>query len=73
MSKLYGASCGAKIAIRMNASETAVPLTSMKRWMPCEFLYGAAIRLRIPPRLRGGSTTGALSDEPVTVVVAVMG
>jgi hypothetical protein len=34
-------------------------------------LYGAAILLKMLPR-RGGSATGALSCEPVTVVVAVM-
>ena len=49
-----------------------VPLTSMKRWTPCDCLYGAAILLKMLPRLRGGSTTGALSGEPVTVVVAVI-
>ena len=72
MSKLYGAISGAKIAIRMNSSDTAVPLTSMKRWMPCDCRYGAAMRLSRLPRLRGGPATGGLSEAPVTVVVAVI-
>src|SRR5262245_57804711 len=44
----------------------------MKRWIPCELRYGAAILVKMLPRRRGGTATGALSDEPVTVVVAVI-
>ena len=44
----------------------------MKRWMPCDCLNGAAIRLRMFARRRGGPTIGALSAEPVTEVVAVI-
>ena len=73
MSNPYGASNGAKIAIRISASDTIVPVTSMKRWMPCDCLNGAAIRLKMFARRRGGSEIGALSAEPVTEVVAVIG
>src|SRR3954452_10048008 len=44
----------------------------MKRWMPCDWRYGAAILVSRFPRRRGGTEVGALSAEPVTVVVAVM-
>ena len=60
MSKLYGAISGAKIAITINRSDTIVPLTSMKRWTPCDCLYGAAILLRMLPRRRGGTDLGRL-------------
>src|SRR4051812_14175746 len=56
----------------MNSSDTAVPLTSMKRWTPWDCLYGAASLVRRLPRRRGGTEVGALSEEPVTVVVAVI-
>ncbi len=70
MSKLYGAISGAKIAVRISPIDTIVPVTSMKRWMPCDCRYGAAILAKMLPR-RGAWTTGALSSEPVTLVVAV--
>src|SRR4051794_19618257 len=60
------------MASRMSRSDTAVPLTSMKRWMPCECLNGAASLVSGPPRRRGGTAFGALSGDPVTVVVAVI-
>src|SRR3954447_5178342 len=56
----------------MSSSDTAVPLTSMNRWTPCDCLNGAMIFVTGPPRRRGGTVGGALPDAPVTVVVAVM-
>src|SRR3954466_13512920 len=56
----------------MIPTETIVPVTSMNRCTPWECLYGAPILLGRLPRRRGGSAEGALSEEPVTVVVAVM-
>src|SRR3954452_6799917 len=44
----------------------------MKRWTPCDCLYGDAILLKMLPRRFGGTAVGALSAEPVTVVVAVI-
>src|SRR4051812_16978653 len=44
----------------------------MKRWTPCDCLNGVAILPSRLPRRRGGPAVGALSEEPVTVVVAVM-
>src|SRR6478735_3252625 len=44
----------------------------MKRWMPCEFLYGAIIFDNRLARRLGAAVGGGLSGDPVTVVVAVM-
>src|SRR3954471_1155456 len=56
----------------MNPIDTTVPLTSMKRWTPCDCRNGAAIFVNTLPRRRGGTVVGGVSGAPVTEGVAVI-